>query len=202
MSKRIGIFVDISNIYYCIGKKFDQRKLDYRKYWEFLQDMGDIQHAFAYGAQINNEARGFIHCLKQVGFEPKYKTPKDYHNKDNFKRKADWDVGIAMDIVKLIDRLDLIILGTADGDLTPVVEWAKEKGVDIIVLACGISRELKNAATKYIEIPESMLESSKDERQPQVDGQPDATNYNGEQEVEENNGGEEDRDVSDANKDT
>jgi len=198
MSKRIGVFVDISNIYYCIGKKFDQRKLDYRRYLEFLKDMGDIQHAIAYGAQINNEARGFIHCLRQVGFEPKYKTPKDYHNKDNFKRKADWDVGIAMDIVRLIDRLDLIILGTADGDLTPVVEWAKEKGVEVVVFACGISRELKNVATKYIEIPESMLESPKDDKQPTIEGQPDARGFNGEQEVEDSSEGEEDRDVSDS----
>jgi len=184
MAKRIGVFVDISNLYYCIGKKFDNRKLDYGNYLAFIKDMGDVQHAIAYGAQMGNEATGFIHCLRQLGFDPKYKTPKNYHNKTNFKRKADWDVGIAMDIVRMIDRLDLIILGTADGDLTPLVEWAKERGVDVIILACGISRELKDAATKYIEIPESMLERQKDDKQPAVKGQPDARGINGESEVE------------------
>jgi uncharacterized LabA/DUF88 family protein len=183
MAKRIGIFCDVSNLYYCIGKKFDKRKLDYRKYLAFAKDLGDVQHAIAYGAQLQNEASAFIHCLKNFGFEPKYKSPKDYHNKDNFKRKADWDVGIAIDIVKMIDRLDLIILGTADGDLTPVVDWAKERGVDVIVLACGISRELKDT-TKYIEIPESMLEDVKDDTQPVIEGQPDASGYNGQDESE------------------
>ena len=180
MSKRIGIFCDVSNLYYCIGKKFDKRKLDYREYLQYAKDLGDVQHAHAYGAQLNNEASGFIHCLRQIGFEPKYKSPKDYHNKDNFKSKADWDVGIAIDIVRMIDRMDMIILGTADGDLTPVVEWAKEQGVDVIILACGISRELKDAATKFIEIPESMLETQKDDRQPEVEGQPSARSFNGE----------------------
>lgn len=195
MSKRIGIFCDISNLYYCIGKKYEQRKLDYSEYLKFVKDMGDVQHAVAYGAQMNNEATGFIHCLKQIGFDPKYKTPKNYHNKDNFKRKADWDVGIAMDIVRIIDRLDLIILGTADGDLAPLVEWAKEKGVDIVVLACGISRELKDTATKFIEIPESMLEKPKDEKQPAVAGQPDARSINGKQKVEGDSDEEEGGDI-------
>ena len=43
MSKRIGMFVDISNLYYCVGKKFPGRKLDYRKYKRFVEDLGEIQ---------------------------------------------------------------------------------------------------------------------------------------------------------------
>jgi uncharacterized LabA/DUF88 family protein len=181
VSKRIGVFCDVSNLYYCIGKKFDKRKLDYRAYLQYARDLGEVQHAIAYGAQLNNEASGFIHCLKQIGFEAKYKSPKDYHNRDNFKRKADWDVGIAIDIVRMLDRLDMIILGTADGDLKALVEYAKERGVDVVVLACGISRELKDSATKFIEIPESMLEQPKDDGQPEVEGQPDASAFNGNQ---------------------
>ena len=173
MAKRIGVFVDVSNLYYCIGKKFDNRKLDYGAYLAYVKELGDVQIATAYGAQMRSEASGFIHCLKQLGFDPKYKVPKDYHNKESFRRKADWDVGIAMDIVRLIERVDMIVLGTADGDLRPLVDWVKERGVEVIALACGISRELKDSVTKYIEIPESMLEQPR-EKQPVVDGQPPA----------------------------
>jgi len=173
MAKRIGVFVDVSNLYYCIGKKFSNRKLDYAAYLAYIKELGDVQIAHAYGAQMRSEASGFIHCLKQIGFEPKYKTPKDYHNKESFRRKADWDVGIAMDIVRLIERVDMLVLGTADGDLRPLVEWVKERGVEVFILSCGISRELKESATKFIEIPESMLEQER-EKQPVVDGQPTA----------------------------
>lgn len=159
--KRIGLFVDVSNLYYCIGKKFEKRKLDYRKYLEFVQDFGEIVQAIAYGSQINNEAQGFIHCLEKIGFTAKFKGVKSFENDSRtaLRRKADWDVGIAIDIVNMVERLDMVILGSADGDLEPVVEWCMRRGVDVIILACGISRDLKNSSKQYIEIPESLLES-------------------------------------------
>jgi len=156
--KRIGIFADVSNLYYCIGKHYGGKKLDYKKYYDFIVELGEIKLATAYGAQIGNESANFIYCLKQIGFTPKYKCPKSYNNDKELKRKADWDVGIAIDIVNTVDRLDIIVLGSADGDLCPVVEWAQLKGVKVIILACGISRDLKNLVSEYIEIPETMLE--------------------------------------------
>lgn len=166
--KRIGVFVDVSNIYYCVGKKYEYRKLDYRKYLEFLQDFGDLIKVIAYGSQMSNEAAGFIHCLEKIGFQTKFKAVKSYINEQELRRKADWDVGIAMDIVRMIDRFDMIILGTADGDLEPVVDWAIRRGVDVVILACGISRDLKERATKYIEIPESLLEDVKPKKVEEV----------------------------------
>jgi len=164
MAKRLGIFVDVSNLYYCVGKKFPTRKLDYRKYLSFVKGLGDVSIAVAYGAQISGQANGFIYCLKSIGFQTKFKSPKSYKNpEDDFilKRKADWDVGITMDIVNMIDRIDMIILGTGDGDMLPVVEWAMAKGVEVVVIACGISKDLRDHATKTIEIPESFLEIQK-----------------------------------------
>jgi len=159
--KRIGVFVDVSNIYYCIGKKYEGKKLDYRKYLDFVRDFGELTKVIAYGSQLNNEAAGFIHCLQKTGFQTKFKTVKSFSNEQELRRKADWDVGIAMDIVNMIDRFDIIILGTADGDLEPCVDWAVRRGVDVYILACGISRDLKERATQFIEIPESLLEDPK-----------------------------------------
>jgi len=156
MSKRIGVFVDVSNIYYCIGKKYEFRKLDYRKYLEYVGGFGELTKVIAYGSQMTNEAAGFIHCLQKIGFQTKFKAVKIFE--PDLHRKADWDVGIAMDIVSMVDRFDLIILGTADGDLEPLVDWVIRKGIDVVILACGISKDLKDRATQFIEIPESLLE--------------------------------------------
>jgi uncharacterized LabA/DUF88 family protein len=156
--KRIAVFADVSNLYYCVGKRFGGRKLNYATYMEYIKDLGEIQEAIAYGAQLKQEARGFIHCLRQAGFTPRYKTPKSYVNDGDTRRKADWDVGIALDMVNQAERVDMMILGSADGDLTPAVEWVQARGVTVIVLASGISRELKQVANEFIEIPESMLE--------------------------------------------
>lgn len=161
--KRIGIFVDVSNIYYCVSKKYNKRKLDYRKYYAFIADLGEIQQAIAYGAQLHGEANSFLHCLKKIGFAAKYKMTKTYQNIDGIRRKADQDVAITIDIVNMINSMDMIVLGSADSDLAPTVEWARARGVDVVVIACGIARELKDTATKAIEIPESLLEEIKKE---------------------------------------
>lgn len=162
--KRVGVFIDVSNLYYCIRRKYTDRKLDYKAYIDFCGSLGTIQKAMAYGADMGTgSAKKFIYCLEQLGFETKYKMPKSYNNTEGaISRKADWDVGITIDIVDMIDRIDILILGTADGDLEPLVRWAQRKGVTVIVLACGISRDLKDAATKFIEIPESMLEKKEE----------------------------------------
>jgi uncharacterized LabA/DUF88 family protein len=162
--KRLAVFVDVSNIYYCVGKRFNGRKLDYAKYIEYVRGLGDIHEAIAYGAQIGDEARGFIHCLKQLDFTTRYKTPKAYTNDDVVRRKADWDVGITLDMVNLVDRVDLMILGTADGDLTEAVKWVQARGVKVLVVASGISRELKKQADEFVEIYEDMLEEPKESK--------------------------------------
>lgn len=166
MAKAIGIFVDVSNLYYCISKKFTGRKLDYKKYKEFLKDYGEIAIINAYGAHLHNEARKFIHCLQQSGYDTKWKQPKVYHNDSvslsEIRRKADWDVGITIDIINAVldNKIQRVILGTADGDLTSVVEWCKKRHIDVIIVATGISKDLKTLVgdNNYVEIPESLLE--------------------------------------------
>jgi len=166
MAKRVGVFIDVSNLYYCIDKKFDGRKLDYKKYMDFISELGDIICANAYGAQIRNEANKFIYFLKSVGFNTKWKKPKFYVNRNDgqvqYRHKADWDVGIAVDIIKASDRIDILILGSADGDLKPLVEYMTSKSIEVVIFATKISRELKGCSTKYIEIPESLLETRKE----------------------------------------
>lgn len=162
---RVQVFLDISNLFYCTGKKFNGRKIDYAKYLEYVTGFGTIEKSVAYGAQLGKEAKSFINSLKMLGFETKYKEPRVFRNKaagtTKIRRKADWDVGITLDVVNSVEakRVDLVILGTADGDLAPLITWCKSRGVDVLVLACGISRELKAVATRYVEIPESFLEA-------------------------------------------
>lgn len=160
--KRIGLFCDVSNLYYCIKKKYNSR-LDYVKYYQFVRDLGEIQQAVAYGAKVGNESVGFQHVLSSIGFAVNYKEVKTYVTSTTFRRKADQDVAIALDMVSMIESLDMVVLGSADCDLVPAVKWCRSKGKDVITIACGISRELRDTSTKSIEIPESLLISPKQE---------------------------------------
>lgn len=150
--------MDVANLYGTISMKYGSRKLDYKAYYAYVQDFGDVVMANAYGSQMNNEAAGFINCLKAIGYHPVYKRIKSYQNDTHIKHKADWDVGIAIDIVKAIANIDMVILGSADGDFQPLTKWILEQGKQVIVLACGISKDLRESCTEAVEIPESMLE--------------------------------------------
>ena len=150
-SKRVGVFADVSNLYHCIQTTY-KSKLNYKFLMDICKTKGEVFRAIAYGAYVGHEADAFQTYLESSGFTPKFKPAKKIRHGDDIIHKADWDVGIAMDIVKTIDRMDIIVLATADSDLVPVVEWAIERGVDVIIIGCNISHELKEVATEWREI--------------------------------------------------
>ncbi len=154
--KTISMFVDVSNLYYCIGHRFNGAKLDYRKYLDFVSELGTISRAVAYGSQMQAQAHKFIASLRRIGFEPKYREPKRMHN----KLKSDWDVGMTIDMIKSADakECDMMILGSADSDMEPVVKYVRDRGIDVVVFACGVSSELYQSATEVIEVTTSMME--------------------------------------------
>lgn len=155
--KRIGVFVDVGNLYYCLGKKFDGRKLDYQKYIDFIKDQGDIEAAIAYGTQKRGEAIAFIHCLEQLGF-----TTKFHASRRRSRRNVNWNIGMTLDIVNTVNRFDLVIIGSSEIDLVPLVEWLKNRSIEVVTFACGIPRDLKDSVDHWIEIFEALLEEPKE----------------------------------------
>ena len=157
MSKSVGLYCDVSNLYYCVKSKYDGAKIDYAKLKDFSSAYGRIDKAVAYGAQVGRQAQKFITCLENSGYRADYKEPKTY-NKGTSKQqsKANHDVSITVDIVTDSEELDIIILGSADGDFAPLVEYLLMKGKDVVVIGCGISHELQ-IATQCIELPPMVL---------------------------------------------
>ena len=152
--RKLGIAADVSNLYHCVHHRYG-KKVSYSKYMAFCRDIGTVMMARAYGASSNGEAKAFIHALETVGFNTRFKQLKVFASGE---RKADWDVGITLDVVNTHSQYDTLLLGSADSDMAELVDWLSGRGVQTIVLACGISHELKVSAFKAIEIPESLLE--------------------------------------------
>ena len=161
--RHVALFVDISNLYYCIGRRFEGRRLDYNKFIKRVTGDDDMVRAIAYGGHIANEAKKFMGFLKHIGFEPKYKrvkqTPKD--NGETEIRNTNWGVGITVDVMGLIDKVQVVYLASSDPDLVPLIEKVKAAGAKCIVIACGIYKEVREAASSTIEIDESYLEDPK-----------------------------------------
>jgi uncharacterized LabA/DUF88 family protein len=154
-----ALFVDIANLYYCVGKRFQNRKLDYAKLRDRVAEFGQMYRSFAYGVQMGEEANPFINCIRKLGYDTKYKKSKmTESNEKQVIRKADWDVGMTLDVARVIDRVDTVVIGSADLDLIDLVRFIRDKGVRCIVFACGIPQELRDVADFYIEITEDLLE--------------------------------------------
>ena len=158
--KRVLVVVDASNLYYSVKARFNGGKVNYEALYQEASRFGEVYRAIAYGAAIGNEADKFKTVLRKCGFEPKYKEPKVYPGitPDREFRKADWDVGMAMDIVKCADSVDVVVLCTGDGDLAPCLDWLESRGKICVVIGCGISRDLRSSCHEWVEITERHLD--------------------------------------------
>ena len=82
-------------------------------------------------------------------------------------KKADWDVGMAVDAIRMANFLDVIVLVTGDGDFVPLVEYLKwGMGIQVEVAAFDktTSGRLKEAADRFTaieEIPKILLKIRK-----------------------------------------
>lgn len=158
MRKHIALFADVGNLFFHIGKKYPGRKLDYDAYLTAATGDNIVLRAFAYGTQQSTEAVPFIDCLRRIGFEVKYRTLKEVYTQNRKElRRIDWGIGIAVDVVRNINRVNKVVLGTNDLAMIPLIEWLREQGCEVQVFACGIAKELRAAASAYTEIEECLL---------------------------------------------
>lgn len=79
--------------------------------------------------------------------------------------KANWDHGTATDLMRSMHDLDVIVLGTGDGDFIELVRWLREEGLQVHV--AGVSGhtagELIAAADGWIPLGEEALVQSRED---------------------------------------
>lgn len=87
-----------------------------------------------------DEERAFFQALEKAGLELK---SKDLQIFPGGMKKADWDVGLAIDAVSLSKQLDVVVIVSGDGDFEPLVEYLKFSGIIVEVVAFGRSTSAK-----------------------------------------------------------
>jgi uncharacterized LabA/DUF88 family protein len=140
---RVGAFVDTQNLYHS-AKNLYKAKVNFKAVLKAVTDGRELVRAFAYVVRTESgEEKGFIDALEKAGYEIKAKDLQIFPG--GFK-KGDWDVGIAVDAIRLSDNLDVIIVVSGDGDFRPLVEFLQFKGK--IVEVAGFR---KSTSAKIIE---------------------------------------------------
>jgi uncharacterized LabA/DUF88 family protein len=73
-------------------------------------------------------------------------------------KKGDWDVGIAVDAIKMSQRIDALILVAGDGDFVPLIEYLQNiSGIQVEVVSFGksTSMKLKEVADDFLDLSEN-----------------------------------------------
>ena len=156
-NQRIGVFIDVANMYHS-AKNLYGANVNFAKVLEKTTQNRQLIRAIAYVIRSKiKEEQSFFEALEHQGFEVKM---KDLQIFPGGMKKADWDVGIAVDAIKLAQKLDVIVLVSGDGDYVPLINYLKEnKGCKVEVAAFS-----ETASSKLIEAADKFTDLSKNKR--------------------------------------
>ena len=152
-NQRVGVFIDVQNLYHS-AKNLYNKRVNFKNL--LLEAVSDRQliRAIAYAAQSAElTEESFFEALEKIGIEVKRKELQVY---PDGSKKGDWDVGLAMDAIRIGHNLDVVILISGDGDFIPLIEHLKTEGKYVEVIAFGrtTSTRLKEAADEFIDLDE------------------------------------------------
>ncbi|MBD3270037.1 NYN domain-containing protein [Candidatus Peregrinibacteria bacterium] len=131
-AQRVGVFIDTQNLYHSAKSNF-RSNVNYEELIYSAVAGRNLIRAFAYviKSEENTEEK-FFDALEDIGIEIRVKDLQIFHTG---VKKADWDVGIAVDMIRMTEKLDTIVLASGDGDFLEVIRYCKSKGVRVEVMA-------------------------------------------------------------------
>lgn len=160
-NQRVGIFVDVQNLYHS-AKNIYHGRVNYPELMKHLVAGRQLIRSMAYVVKSETALgeAAFFDALEKSGLELRMKDLQVYA--DGLK-KADWDVGLAVDAIRMSTFLDVVILVTGDGDFLPLIDylkWGVGRLVEVAAFKRSASSKIQEAADKFInmeEIPRIIL---------------------------------------------
>ncbi|MFA6095565.1 MAG: NYN domain-containing protein [Candidatus Paceibacterota bacterium] len=168
--QRVGIFIDTQNLYHS-AKNLYHAKVNFDQVVKDAVGGRQLIRAIAYVITTESgEEKSFFDALTKIGIETK---TKDLQIFSSGSKKADWDVGLAIDAVKLAPKLDAVVLVSGDGDFIPLVKYLQEnQGCQVEAMTFGksASMKLKEAVDDFLDLdsdPSRYLMSYRGPRRPE-----------------------------------
>ncbi len=151
-AQRVGVFIDTQNLYHS-AKHLYKTRVNFAKVLEEAVDGRTLVRAIAYVISTDSgEESAFFEALTKIGIETKVKGLQIFADG---AKKADWDVGLAIDAVKIAPKLDTIIIASGDGDFVPLIEYLDmNEGCQVEVISFGksSSAKIKEAAHAFTDM--------------------------------------------------
>jgi len=151
--QRVGVLIDVQNLYHS-AKNLYQARVNFREILKLAVSNRNLIRAFAYVVRTKTgEEKPFFDALAKLGIETRVRDLQEFYGG---MKKADWDVGIVIDAVRMADSIDVLVLVSGDGDFISLVEYLKNQGKRVEVIAFGrsTSAALKEIADEFIDLGE------------------------------------------------
>lgn len=155
-NQRVGVFIDVQNMYYSAKNLYNCR-VNFGNIVETAVAGRQLVRAIAYVVRAGvPEEQSFFDALIKLGIETKEREVQVFLGG---AKKADWDVGMVVDAIRLSPKLDVVILVSGDGDFIPLVEYLQNMGVQTEVMAFR-----ETSSSKLVEEVDDFIDLSKDQQ--------------------------------------
>ncbi len=151
--QRVAVIIDTQNLYHS-AKNLYKSKVNFANVVQKAVQDRKLIRAMSYVVNTESgEESAFFEALEKVGIEIKTKDLQIFYGG---AKKADWDVGMVVDAIKLAHKVDAIIFATGDGDFIPGVEYIQSMGcqVEAITFGRSASSALKASVDDFIDLDE------------------------------------------------
>ena len=153
--QRVEVLIDVQNLYYS-AKNLYHSKVNFQEVLKQAVAGRKFIRAFGYVVRTKTgEEAPFFDALSKIGIETRVRDLQEFYGG---AKKADWDVGIVIDAIRTAPGIDVIVLVSGDGDFIPLVEYLKNLGKRVEVVAFGrtTSGKLKESADEFIDLDEGV----------------------------------------------
>ena len=153
--QRVGIFIDTQNLYHG-AKNLYRSKVNFQNIITDVLADRNLIRAVAYVINTDSvEEKNFFDALGKIGIEAKI---KDIQIFSSGSKKADWDVGLAIDAIRLAPKLDVVIIASGDGDFVHLVQYLQGTfgcRVEVVAFSQSASSMVKEYADEFIDLSEN-----------------------------------------------
>jgi uncharacterized LabA/DUF88 family protein len=153
--QRVEVLIDVQNLYYS-AKNLYHCKVNFQEVLKQAVAGRKFIRAFGYVVRTKTgEEAPFFDALAKIGIETRVKDLQEFYGG---AKKADWDVGIVIDAIRTAPGIDVVVLASGDGDFITLVEYLKNLGKRVEVMAFGrsTSSKLKEVADEFIDLDEAV----------------------------------------------
>lgn len=159
IGQRVAVLIDVQNLYHS-AKNIYQARVNFAEILKLAVSKRSLIRAFAYVVRTKTgEEKPFFDALSKLGIETRIRDLQEFYGG---QKKADWDVGIVIDAIRIAPSVDAVVLVSGDGDFISLIEYLKNQGKRTEVIAFGRSASsiLKEIVDEFIDLdktPEKFL---------------------------------------------